>query len=104
VIELSLSPEEAYDRLRRIVVEVNGIMSLFRSEQYLTEADLMMAHAVYDDDDDEAGEGAGEHEGEEGQLPTQNEEDVFSPSKGNVVFASAIDAWGFRVQVGELAG
>ena len=53
--ELSLSPEEAYDRLRRIVVEVNGIMSLFRSEQYLSEADLMMAHASAVNDEEGAG-------------------------------------------------
>lgn len=53
--ELSLSPEEAYDRLRGIVVEVNGIMSLFRSEQYLSEADLMMAHASAVNDEKGAG-------------------------------------------------
>jgi len=45
------------------------------------------------------------HSGDGGQeeeapleAPTQDEEDVFQPAKGNVVFASAIDAWGFRVQ------
>jgi ribosome assembly protein 1 len=33
IVELCLSPDEAYHRLRAIVMEVNGILSLFQSER-----------------------------------------------------------------------
>lgn len=33
ILELAMSPEEAYHRLKQIVVEVNSIMSTFNSER-----------------------------------------------------------------------
>ncbi|KFM26039.1 Elongation factor 2 [Auxenochlorella protothecoides] len=66
-LELRLGPEEAYARLRAVVDHVNLVVSSFHSEQFISEADA-----------DDAGA-----------------EDVFSPSKGNVVFGSAGDGWAF---------
>ena len=43
ILELRLSPEEAYGRLRDIVTHANMILSSFASERYLREADAVLA-------------------------------------------------------------
>lgn len=43
VLELMLSPQEAYERLRRIVGDVNLVWSQLQSEQYMREADAFLA-------------------------------------------------------------
>ena len=42
--ELHLTPAEAYERLSSIVTHVNMIISSFQSEQFITEADAVLAH------------------------------------------------------------
>ena len=87
---------EAYVRLKTIVSDVNMIMSAFESEQYLSEANAVLAHEEAKESLDVAAEleAEGRSEGNWGQ----SEDDVFSPVKGNVVFGSAVDGWGFRIQ------
>ena len=83
---------ETYLRLKQIVSDVNLIMSTFESEQYLTEANAVLAH-------EEAKDAANEQATDvlEGNWGLR-EDDAFSPIKGNVAFGSAIDGWGFRIQ------
>ncbi|KAG1360775.1 elongation factor-like GTPase 1 [Cocos nucifera] len=80
ITELKLSPMEAYNRLQRIVHEVNGIVSAYKSEKYLSDVDSLLAGA------------AGEVEQE---LVEDDEEVMFQPQKGNVAFVCALDGWGF---------
>jgi ribosome assembly protein 1 len=104
ILELRLSPLEAYDRLEAIIAHVNMIVSSFQSENFLSEADAVLAHEI-----SKAGQGADSgscrdlvdgvsadnvlnEEGEE-----EDEEDMFSPIKGNVAFASAYDGWAFQI-------
>ena len=44
ILELGLSPQEAYTRLRGIITHVNMIVSAFRSEQHISDADAVLAH------------------------------------------------------------
>ena len=44
ILELGLSPQEAYTRLKGIITHVNMIVSAFRSEQHISEADAVLAH------------------------------------------------------------
>ncbi|KAL2346037.1 hypothetical protein Fmac_000037 [Flemingia macrophylla] len=83
ITELKPTPSEAYTRLSRIVHEVNGIVSAYKSEKYLSDVDSLLAGAsssgeVLEDYDDN--------------------EDVFQPQKGNVIFACALDGWGFGIR------
>ncbi|XP_008809463.2 LOW QUALITY PROTEIN: elongation factor-like GTPase 1 [Phoenix dactylifera] len=80
ITELKLSPMEAYNRLQRIVHEVNGIVSAYKSEKYLSDVDSLLAGV------------AGEVNLESVE---DDEEDVFQPQKGNVAFVCALDGWGF---------
>ncbi|KAF8396327.1 hypothetical protein HHK36_017942 [Tetracentron sinense] len=83
ISELKLSPLEAYTRLQRIVHEVNGIMSAYKSEKYLSDVDSVLAGSV------------GEMDYENHEFLDDDEEDTFQPQKGNVAFVCALDGWGF---------
>ncbi|XP_020579484.1 ribosome assembly protein 1 [Phalaenopsis equestris] len=87
ITELKLTPMEAYTRLLRIVHEVNGIVSAYKSEKYLSDVDSLLAGAS------ENGDGEYDHE-----LVEDDEEDTFQPQKGNVAFACALDGWGFYIE------
>ena len=43
VLEVGASPGEAYERMRGIVAHVNMILSAFRSEQLISDADALLA-------------------------------------------------------------
>ncbi len=43
ILELRLSPLEAYERLKSIIAHVNMIVSSFQSERYISEADAVLA-------------------------------------------------------------
>ncbi|KAL0742836.1 hypothetical protein Bca4012_084349 [Brassica carinata] len=85
ICELRLSPMEAYTRLIRIVHEVNGIVSAYKSEKYLSDVDSILASP------------SGEITDESLELLEDDEEVTFQPQKGNVVFVCALDGWGFGV-------
>jgi ribosome assembly protein 1 len=43
VLEVGMSAAEAAERLRAIVARVNGIVSAFTSEKYISDADAVLA-------------------------------------------------------------
>ncbi|XP_022739909.1 elongation factor-like GTPase 1 [Durio zibethinus] len=85
ICELKLSPMEAYNRLLRIVHEVNGIMSTYKSEKYLSDVDSILAGPSGEVSDDNL------------ESIEDDEEDTFQPQKGNVAFVCALDGWGFTI-------
>ena len=111
ITELKLSPGEAYHHLSRVIEQVNAIMGSFfagermeddlrwreERERRLEERKERKGESkdAGKDVEDEEGEGGG---GEEEEYQEKDDEDLyFSPDRGNVIFASAIDGWGFRV-------
>ncbi|OVA03255.1 Translation elongation factor EFG [Macleaya cordata] len=86
ISELKMSPMEAYTRLQRIVHEVNGIVSAYKSEKYLSDVDSILAGPV-----NEMGD-------ENYEFLEDDEEDTFQPQKGNVAFVCALDGWGFCIK------
>lgn len=105
ILELRLMPLEAYERLVSIVAHVNMIVSSFRSEKFISEADSVLAYedakaaggAAEQEDGGGGPEGEDEAAMEEEGPVEQDGEDLFSPAKGNVAFASAHDGWAFRL-------
>ncbi|KAF8630859.1 hypothetical protein AX17_005218 [Amanita inopinata Kibby_2008] len=110
ITELKLAPVEAYHHLARLIEQVNAVMGSFfasermeddlrwheererrlaeRKDMNASRADAM-AHGVETEATDE---------GNTNEFQEKDDEDIyFAPEKGNVVFASAIDGWGFRV-------
>ncbi|KDR82604.1 hypothetical protein GALMADRAFT_238006 [Galerina marginata CBS 339.88] len=100
ITELKLAPIEAYHHLARLIEQVNAVMGNFfasermeddlrwREERERRLAEKKEAHA------DETDAAVNESE----EFQEKDDEDIyFAPEKGNVIFASAIDGWGFRV-------
>lgn len=83
ITELKLTPAEAYARLSRIVHDVNGIVSAYKSEKYLSDVDSLIA--------------AGPSSGDTEEFVEDDEDDTFQPQNGNVAFVCALDGWGFRI-------
>ena len=104
ITELKLAPIEAYHHLVRLIEQVNAVMGSFfasermeddlrwredrerrlaeRKELHAAKADAMAETEANDAD----------------EFKEKDDEDIyFAPEKGNVVFASALDGWGFRV-------
>lgn len=85
ICELNLSPKDAYTKLLQIIHEVNGIVSTYKSEKYLSDVDSLLS--VSPDNVDK----------ENLEFVEYDEEDTFQPQKGNVIFACGLDGWGFRI-------
>ncbi|KAM9366263.1 elongation factor-like GTPase 1 [Symphorus nematophorus] len=101
IMELKLTSQEAYTHLQKILEQVNAVTgTLFTSkvleeraekeeneekeEKEEKESETLSGDQVYD-------WSAGLEEADDSHL-------YFSPDQGNVVFASAIDGWGFSIQ------
>ncbi|KAJ6620812.1 translation elongation factor 2 [Mycena sp. CBHHK59/15] len=98
ITELQLAPVEAYHHLARLIEQVNAVMGKFfagdrmeddlrwREERERRVAEKKEMHA---DETDAA---------INDEFQEKDDEDIyFAPERGNVVFASAIDGWGFRI-------
>ncbi|KAF9585233.1 Cytoplasmic GTPase/eEF2-like protein (ribosomal biogenesis) [Lunasporangiospora selenospora] len=87
ITELQFTPLEAYIHLNKILEQVNAIMGTFFSENKKKEQDIK-DQTVADL----------ESTFSDWHVETQDDSHIyFHPSQGNVVFASAIDGWAFRV-------
>ncbi|KAF7297795.1 hypothetical protein MKEN_01403200 [Mycena kentingensis (nom. inval.)] len=101
ITELQLAPVEAYHHLARLIEQVNAVMGKFfegdrmeddlrwREERERRMAEKKEATADAADADTDA---------PEEEFQEKDDEDIyFAPERGNVIFASAIDGWGFRI-------
>lgn len=93
VSEIKLSPTEAYHHLNRIIEDVNAVVGSFYSSERMEE-DLRRHERA------KASGGAGGTDAAAEEEPFEERDDsalYFDPAQGNVLFASAIDGWAFRI-------
>lgn len=103
VTELKLSPVEAYQHLSQLIEQVNAVMGSFfageRMEEDLRwreERERRLAERNERTAEQVASEAMSDLNIDDFQE--KDDEDIyFAPEKGNVMFASAIDGWGFRI-------
>ncbi|CCF56174.1 hypothetical protein KAFR_0A07400 [Kazachstania africana CBS 2517] len=87
IAELQLTPQEAYVHLYRVIEQVNSVIgSFFAGERQLD--DLSWRERLEQNSNAE-------------YIEKDDSELYFNPTKNNVIFASAIDGWGFNI--GQLA-
>lgn len=110
VTDLKLTPNEAFHHLSQLIEQVNAVMGSFFAIERMEddqrwheerEKRLQKRKAAQDE---EIVQGLGdaeqphEDEGEEEKYQELDDEDIyFDPGRGNVIFASAIDNWAFRL-------
>ncbi|KAJ3176850.1 Cytoplasmic GTPase/eEF2-like protein (ribosomal biogenesis) [Geranomyces variabilis] len=99
ITELKLTPGEAFLHLNKILEQVNAIMGTFYSENMMQEdAARYEAFQAKRSGESAAAKSAGDEEDLTWQLEEQDDSALyFSPDAGNVIFASAIDGWAFRI-------
>ncbi|KAI5454887.1 Cytoplasmic GTPase/eEF2-like protein (ribosomal biogenesis) [Naganishia albida] len=113
ITELKLTPSEAYHHLNQLIEQVNAVMGSFfasaRMEDDLRwremrEQRLKDRQLAKDAAEDAGGSGTNtpaeqaEDDADLGEFEEQEDEDLyFAPERGNVIFASAIDGWAFRL-------
>ncbi|ELU38974.1 ribosome biogenesis protein Ria1, putative [Rhizoctonia solani AG-1 IA] len=109
ILELKLSPFEAHHHLTQLIEQVNAVMGSFHAAERM-EDDLRWreererrlqarkeAGAESAENDANAGIEGADTSAEAVYQEKDDEDLYFAPEKGNVIFASAIDGWGFRV-------
>ncbi|CAD6890782.1 unnamed protein product [Tilletia controversa] len=109
ITELRLTPNEAYHHLMQIIEQVNAVMGSFFSAERMDDdlrwredrekrIESKRARAA---EQDAAGATVGStvvQDDEEEAYEEHDDEDIyFDPSRGNVIFASAVDNWAFRL-------
>ncbi|XP_038669214.1 elongation factor-like GTPase 1 [Scyliorhinus canicula] len=95
IIELKLTPLEAYIHLQKILEQVNAVTgSLFTSKVLEDRAEMEVTEKPC------SGSKSSEHiyDWSAGLEETDDSHLYFAPEQGNVVFGSAIDGWGFRIE------
>lgn len=104
ITELQLSPSEAHHHIARLIEQVNAVMGSFYASERM-EDDLRwrearekrLAERAERAASGEMPEG-GDNDDVDAEFEEREDEDIyFSPEKGNVLFASAIDGWAFRL-------
>jgi len=102
IIEMGYTPLEAYERMRNLLHEINGVMSAFVSEKFISQADTLLATAdAFGGDNAAEGEETLPEDAELEDIVTDadHSDDAFSVDRGNVAFACAADGWAFRVDL-----
>ncbi|KAE8244486.1 hypothetical protein A4X13_0g6565 [Tilletia indica] len=109
ITELRLTPNEAYHHLMQIIEQVNAVMGSFFSAERMDDdlrwreerenrVEKKRARAA---EQDAAGAAVGStavQDDEEEAYEEHDDEDIyFDPARGNVIFASAVDNWAFRL-------
>ncbi|KTF83474.1 hypothetical protein cypCar_00025702 [Cyprinus carpio] len=95
IVELKLTSQEAYTHLQKILEQVNAVTGSLFTSKVLEERAEKDAEAQ--SSCTENGSGDQVYDWSAGLEETDDSDLYFSPDRGNVVFASAIDGWGFSI-------
>jgi ribosome assembly protein 1 len=101
VAELKMSPVEAYHHLAQLIEAANAVMGSFFAGDRM-EDDLRWREErerrLANKKEDAATEADAIVNADNEEFQEKDDEDIyFAPERGNVVFASAIGGWGFRI-------
>lgn len=83
--ELKMSPDEAYTHLKKIVEQANAVIGSFFAGQRMIDDELYRESLEKNPETQE-------------YIEKDDSHLYFQPEKNNVIFASAIDNWGFTIQ------
>uniref|UniRef100_A0AAV1TUH9 Tr-type G domain-containing protein n=1 Tax=Peronospora matthiolae TaxID=2874970 RepID=A0AAV1TUH9_9STRA len=97
IFELQFSPIEAYQRLNRILEQANAVLSSMIRMDVLEEDDKAIGIQQSEKVSADKMESTLDDEAISKEMEQRENEVLFSPSNGNVIFASAIDGWAFGI-------
>ncbi|XP_051919819.1 elongation factor-like GTPase 1 isoform X1 [Hippocampus zosterae] len=94
IMELKFTPQEAYAHLQNIMEQVNAVTGTLFTSSVMEE----QAEKIKGDQGSETQHGEQVYDWSAGLEEVDDSHLYFSPDQGNVVFASALDGWGFSIQ------
>uniref|UniRef100_A0A3Q2XYT0 Elongation factor-like 1 n=1 Tax=Hippocampus comes TaxID=109280 RepID=A0A3Q2XYT0_HIPCM len=94
IMELKFTPQEAYAHLQKIMEQVNAVTGTLFTSSVMEE----QAEKIKEDQGSETQHGEQVYDWSAGLEEVDDSHIYFSPDQGNVVFASALDGWGFSIQ------
>ncbi|WWC89559.1 uncharacterized protein L201_004483 [Kwoniella dendrophila CBS 6074] len=114
ITELQMSPSEAYHHLTQLIEQVNAVMGSFYASERMEddlrwreEREKRLAARKSKQDEQQQQQQGGDsssmstndvEDDVEKEFEEKEDEDIyFAPDRGNVLFASAIDGWAFRL-------
>lgn len=102
VTELKLSPIEAYHHLVQLLENVNAVVGSFYAGERMEDDLRWREEKERKVKDSESGGTSFDSDANvpstDDQFAERGDDDIyFDPSRGNVIFASAIDGWAFRL-------
>lgn len=94
IVELQMTPHEAYIHINKILEQVNAVMATFFT------GDLMESEARKMTDEKKENQEEEEFDANkiyDWSVEDRDDSDIyFDPARGNVIFSSAVDGWAFR--------
>ncbi|KAI8376315.1 uncharacterized protein BYT42DRAFT_382453 [Radiomyces spectabilis] len=99
IVELKLTPHEAYLHVNKILEQTNAIMATFFTGDLMADEARKMELDKLKRSQADAEKEDTENTTYDWSMEERDDSDIyFDPARGNVIFASAIDGWAFRVQ------
>ncbi|CAO3698983.1 unnamed protein product [Rhizopus stolonifer] len=96
IVELKMTPHEAYLHINKILEQANAIMATFFTGEMMEEEANKMAAEKNKEQEEEEFDADKVYDW---SMEERDDSDIyFDPAKGNVIFSSAVDGWAFRVQ------
>lgn len=86
ITELRLSPAETYTHLSKVIEQVNVVIGSFYS------GERMQADYLWREKQEQNG-----NDSQEEYVEKDDKDIYFDPAQNNVIFASAVDGWGFNI-------
>ncbi|XP_068457676.1 elongation factor-like GTPase 1 [Clinocottus analis] len=99
IVELKLTPQEAYSHLQNILEQVNAVTGTLFTSKVLEER--AEKEEEEEEEEEKGGKALSGDQVYDWSARLEEADDsllYFSPDQGNVVFASATDGWGFSIQ------
>ncbi|KAI7872992.1 P-loop containing nucleoside triphosphate hydrolase protein [Spinellus fusiger] len=100
IVELKLTPQEAYLHLNRILEQTNAVMATFFTGDWMEDEGKRVKIEILDEkENNESKERDSTTTTFDWSVQERDDSDIyFDPCKGNVVFSSAVEGWAFRIQ------
>ncbi|KAI8330977.1 hypothetical protein BC941DRAFT_475149 [Chlamydoabsidia padenii] len=99
IVELQMTPQEAYLHMNKILEQANAVMATFFTGDWMEDEARKMTTDQQQEDNDTDNVDPSGNTTYDWSMEERDDSDIyFDPARGNVIFSSAIDGWAFRIQ------
>ncbi|CAH8850598.1 unnamed protein product [Trichobilharzia szidati] len=97
ILELKMTPLQAYETMCRSIEQVNSVLAEMYSADVMRQRNSLWETSLSNQKPSSALNSDTAYDWSTGLEKADDSNLYFSPEKGNVVFCSSVDSWGFRI-------